>query len=221
MKRLPLVLAALALVPSFLLAEPNPERWEKSIAAFEKKDQEKKPAPGGIVFTGSSSIALWKDIAEYFPGLNVLNRGFGGSSIPEVNAFVDRIVTPYQPKVVVLFCGGNDMAAHKRTPEQVLEDFRTFVQKVHAKVPEAKIVYISIHLPPARVNLRESTEKANRLIAQECAKKDRLAYVDIYREMQSSDGMPNLELYGDKLHPNARAYAIWAKKLRPALGESK
>src|SRR5689334_12447964 len=95
----------------------DPRRWEKTIAAFEEKDRKR------IVFTGSSSIARWKDVDRAFPEYTVLNRGFGGSQLTDVNHYVDRVVLPYKPRIVVLFCGGNDLAA-KRTPEQVDEEFR-------------------------------------------------------------------------------------------------
>ncbi|MBX9680681.1 MAG: hypothetical protein K2X38_18150 [Gemmataceae bacterium] len=197
--------------------DPDATRWEKTIERFELQDKKSPPKEGGIVFTGSSSIALWKDLEKHFPKMNPINRGFGGSSLPEVNAFVERIVTPYKPHTVVLFCGGNDMAIYKRKPEQLHEDFKTFVAKVHAKLPETKIVYLSIHTAPSRVNLKESTLEANRLIAKECAGNAKLRFVDIHDLMLGSDGKPNPELYRDALHPNEKAYEMWAEKLRRSL----
>jgi len=196
---------------------PDPQRWEKTIARFEEQDKKSPPREGSVVFTGSSSIALWKDLDKYFPDAKAINRGFGGSSLPEVNAFVDRVVVPYKPHTVVLFCGGNDMAVYGRTPEQVHEDFKAFVAKVHKKLPKAKIVYLSIHTPPGRVNLKEKTLQANALIAKDCAADKTLAFVDIHDLMLGSDGKPNPGLYRDPLHPNEKAYELWAEKLRPAL----
>src|SRR5205823_1256041 len=108
------------------------------------------PPKNGILFTGSSSIATWPNLHKAFPEFAIINRGFGGSTTPEVNFFVDRIVLPYKPKIVVLYSGSNDIAG-RRTPDQVLADFQTFVKNVHAALPETKVFYLSIHTPPGRV----------------------------------------------------------------------
>lgn len=209
------LIAALTLA-GLVAAKPDPARWQAAIEKFEKQDEKQPPPKNGVVFTGSSSIALWKDVAKHFPEHAVLNRGFGGSSLPEVNHYLDRIVINYQPRAVVLFCGGNDLATHKRSPEQVLADFQTFTKTIHAKLPETRIVYISIHRPPSRVSQAELISRTNTLIAEECAKNPKLTYVNVHDSMLK-DGKPNPELYSDGLHPSATAYKIWAEKLRPVL----
>src|SRR4051812_33442869 len=78
-------------------------KWEKEIAAFEARDREQPPEKGGIVFGGSSSIRMWKTLAEDFPKHRVLNRGFGGSEIEDSVHFADRIVIPYSPRMIVLY----------------------------------------------------------------------------------------------------------------------
>jgi lysophospholipase L1-like esterase len=195
---------------------PNLKRFEKDIERFEQQDRKSPPPADAVVFTGSSSIARWKTLAKDFPGLPVVNRGFGGSTLPEVNHYLDRIVLKHKPRTVVLFCGSNDMAAG-RTPEQVLADFRTFCRRVHAELPKTRIVYLSIHLPPGRLKQADNIKRANRLIAAECARDKRLAYVNVHDLMLGADGRPNPELYADPLHPNARAYKLWAENLAPVL----
>src|SRR5437870_4177387 len=93
-KCLSIVFLALALVfPNFLHAQdkPNFDKWEKQVAAFEKKDQEKTPPRDGVVFVGSSTIRLWK-LDKSFPELHALNRGFGGSQLADSVHFAPRIV---------------------------------------------------------------------------------------------------------------------------------
>ena len=87
-------------------------KWEKEIAAFEAADQKQPPPKGGIVFVGSSSIRLW-DVKKSFPGLPVINRGFGGSQIEDSTHFAERIVFPYEPCAVVFYAGDNDIASGK------------------------------------------------------------------------------------------------------------
>src|SRR5712691_4050334 len=117
-------------------------RWEKTIAAFEQQDKDKPPPKNAVLFAGSSSIRLW-DLPKYFPGMDVINRGFGGSEVADSVHFADRLIVKHKPRIVVLYAGDNDIAAGK-TPERVLADFKAFVKAVHAGLPKTKIVYISI-----------------------------------------------------------------------------
>src|SRR5690242_4123501 len=125
-----LALTGLLLVPALLVphtrAEEKPDfsRWEKDIAAFEKSDRDRPPPKNAVLFVGSSSIRLW-DLAKSFPDVPTINRGFGGSQLADSVHFAPRIVLPYEPRVVVLYAGDNDLAAGK-TPEQVHADFRAF-----------------------------------------------------------------------------------------------
>ena len=96
-------------------------KWEPQISAFEKQDAAKPTPPGGIVFTGSSTIRLW-DLAKGFPDLAPLNRGFGGSHLADVRAYLPRLVLKHKPRLVVIRAGGNDLAAGKLQfcrPDQV------------------------------------------------------------------------------------------------------
>jgi lysophospholipase L1-like esterase len=208
---------ALFLAVGPVSAQPDPERWHKAMEKFAQQDRDQPPPKHAVVFVGSSSIALWKDVAQQFPEHDVINRGFGGSMLPDVNFYLDRVVLVYEPKVVVLFCGGNDLNA-KRSPEQVHKDFQTFVRRVHEKLPNTHIVYISIHRPPGRQSQAELISRVNTLVSETCAKHPRLTFVNVHDGMLK-DGKPNPELYRDALHPSAKGYEIWVGKLRPLLRE--
>jgi hypothetical protein len=129
--------------------QPNTLRYEKEIKAFEKADQANPPSKNAILFIGSSSIRRWKSLAKDFPGRCVINRGFGGSQISDLIYYSDRIVIPYQPRLIVFYAGVNDVHDGKK-PEQVLEDFKAFVAKIHQALPQARIDFISIGPSPAR-----------------------------------------------------------------------
>src|SRR5438094_7398035 len=123
-------------------AADQPDRWESAIRAVEEQDRMAPPPPGGNVFVGSSSIRFWK-LADSFPDLACVNRGFGGSEMADSARYADRIVTPYKPRVVVLYAGDNDLALGK-SPEAVRDDYKQFVAKVRAKLPDVKIVCIAV-----------------------------------------------------------------------------
>ena len=192
-------------------------QWEKDIRAFETADKASPPPQGGVLFIGSSSIRLWTNLAQAFPGHQVLNRGFGGSQLADSVAFVDRIVTPYKPKLVLLYAGDNDIASGK-SPERVLGDFTLFVGKIHAALPDTRIAYIAIKPCPAREQFLDRVKAANRLIRDYTAADQRLLFIDVFSAMLTKDGRPRADLcIQDGLHPNARCYALWASLIRPVL----
>jgi lysophospholipase L1-like esterase len=210
------MVAIAALVISPVAAkELDPTRWERTIASFERADRKHPPPRDAVLFVGSSSIATWANIQSYFPDDVVINRGFGGSTFPEVTYFVDRIVFPYRPRLIVVYCGGNDMALFGHTPEMLRDSFRTFVEKVRSELRDVPIVYISLHWPPRRRNQKEAIEKANELIRAEIARQSKVTFVDIHGDMLGPDGKPNRELYKDSLHPGPKGYEIWVSKLLP------
>ncbi|HWB00599.1 MAG TPA: SGNH/GDSL hydrolase family protein, partial [Pirellulales bacterium] len=197
-------------------------KWEKDIAAFEAADREHPPAPGGIVFIGSSSIRKWA-LDKSFPDLPVINRGFGGSHMADSVQFADRIVTPYKPRMVLVYAGDNDLAAGK-TPEQVADDFKAFVAKVRPTLPDTRIVYLSVKPSPKRWSIVEKGREANKLIASWIAGSgdSRLMYVDVASCLLGDDGKPEPDDYvSDQLHLSDAGYARWAEVLRPILAAGK
>jgi gluconolactonase len=200
-----------------VLAPPDPRRFEKEIQAFEKADLANKPTPGGIVFVGSSSIRKWTSLAQDFPGCNVLNRGFGGSHLGDSVYYAERIVIPYKPKTIVLFAGSNDIS-FGLFPEQVLNDFKAFVQKIRSALPHTEIIYLSISTSPSRWEQFDRVQKANDLIRAEIGHYENVQFVDVVSSMRGSDGKPKPEIFGpDRLHMNTKGYAIWTSILRPYL----
>ena len=197
----------------------EPDAWDWSIARFEAEDRLRPPAPGVIVFTGSSSITFWKTLAQDMAPLPVLNRGFGGSKIRQVAHYADRVVIPYHPRAVVLFAGTNDIAGSKpKTAQQVFDGHREFVKTVHAALPQTPIYYISITPTPSRWNLWPIVREANRLIQAHTETDPRLHFIDMTPAVLGPDGMPDRSLFRiDRLHPNAKGYARWTGTIKPIL----
>ena len=218
MRRLLLLVLALLTVPAFLNADDrSATKWEPELAAFEKHDQEKMPPKGCILFIGSSSIRKWTTLTQDFPDLPVVNRGFGGSEISDSVDLVDRIVVPYEPKLIVMYAGGNDLHA-KKTPETVAADFKRFVEKVRGHFPQVPIDYISISPNPSRWSEVEQVKQANEMIEKYCAKVPGLTFVNTFPHMLGADGQPLPDIFvQDRLHMNANGYALWTKLLRPYL----
>jgi lysophospholipase L1-like esterase len=216
----PRLLLCLALAAPALYADPPTDaaKWESEIAQIEKSHPAKPENKGGIIFIGSSSIRMWSSLVSDFPNHRVANHGFGGSQIADSVEYADRIVTPYEPRLIVIYAGGNDINAGK-SAETVASDFQKFVEKVRVKQPDVPISYISIAPNPKRWAQIETVKKANTLIAEYCTKTPSLKYIDVFSHMLGSDGLPKPDIYlDDQLHMNPKGYAIWKEIVGPALG---
>jgi lysophospholipase L1-like esterase len=189
-------------------------KWEKDIAAFEQKDKERPPRPGGILFIGSSTIRRW-DTDKWLPDLKVVNRGFGGSEIIDAVHFAERVVLPHQPRVIVMYSGGNDVT--KETPPcQVCADFLAFAEKVHAALPETEILYVSINPSIKRWGINHRMKAANALIEAACIDGQRLHYLDTHSRLLGPDGQPVREyLSEDDLHLSEVGYERLTALVRP------
>ena len=196
------------LAAAWFLQEPPPDKWEKDIAAFEAQDKAAPPPKNGIVFVGSSTIRMWKT-AEAFPDLKVINRGFGGSQISDAVRYADRILLPHEPRIVVVFAGGNDINVGK-SPEQVAADFKALAAKIHGPLPKTKVYYISLFPNVKRRAQDERCAKVNELVRAFVKTDERLGYIDTAAKMRAADGGPRPELLlEDGLHMNADGYRIW------------
>jgi len=198
-------------------SKPASPPFENEIKAFEAADAKHAPPQGAIEFLGSSSIKKWTTVAADFPDLTVINRGFGGSTIPDNTRYVPRIVTPYKPRLIVFFAGDNDLN-ERHTPQQVLADFKAFTAAVHEALPETRIMFLSIKPSLARRKLLATQAEANALVKEFIAIDKLLSYVDVATPMVGPDGQPRPELFGpDGLHMNRTGYELWTSILTPLL----
>jgi lysophospholipase L1-like esterase len=200
-------------------ADPDPNRFAGEIKAFAEWDGKNAVPSEPVLFVGSSTIRMWRT-RESFPDLPVVNRGFGGSHISDVIHYVDRVVLWYDPKVLVFYAGDNDIAGGK-SAERVAQDYRRFVQLVHAKLPAARIVFITIKPSGQRWSLWPEMKKANGLIRDFCAEDERLFFADLAAPLLGADGSPGPEFFvSDQLHLSPQGYAVWTGTLRPVLSKA-
>lgn len=197
---------------------PAPQTWQQDIGALVRDDNVRPPPQHGVLFVGSSSIRFWTPtLARDFPGVPVIDRGFGGSAIADTTYYADRIVIPYHPRVIVMYAGDNDIAEGD-TPQQVRDEFVAFVARVRQALPDVAIAYISIKPSPARWALWPRMREANNLIEQWCRTQRRVTFVDVSGRMLGADGTPRRSLFrSDGLHMTPTGYAIWIEALRPLL----
>ncbi len=209
----------LLLVPSFQDADSKRvEKYEKEIAAIEKKLKDNPPSPDTVFFVGSSTIRMW-DLNKSFPGVKAVNAGFGGSQIRDATHFAPRMILPFAPKTIVFYSGDNDISG-KRTPSQVIEDFQAFVEVIHKKNPETRIIFLGIKPSISREKQFETQKEANKLVANYCSKNPKLLFVDTVPLIMDAAGKPTKELFAkDGLHLSPLGYEGWSEKLKGILSK--
>ncbi len=207
------VLVALSVQHSFAQKSP----FYNEVANFKKQDSMAPPPSNAILFIGSSSFTMWKDVKEYFPGKQIINRGFGGSSLSHLIQYFDQVVQPYKPKQVVIYCGENDLTVDTVSPELVFYRFMQLFSMLRQLDNDLPIVYISIKPSPSRQSLMSRMEVTNKLIKKFLKKQPYTIFVDVYHAMLKR-GEPDESLFiADRLHMNAKGYHIWQRKLQPVL----
>ena len=215
-----ILLSLIALLPALAMAHERDAAndhtiWRKDIAAFEAADRAQPPAPGAVLFIGSSSIRFWTTLASDFPEVRTINRGFGGSEINDATYFADRIVAPYRPSAIVMYAGDNDIAAGD-SPGFVLKEFQDFVRKARTVTPGVPIAFIAIKPSMARKALLPQIREANAKIRDWAATQPDVTYLDIFTPMLGEDGQPQPKWFReDGLHMNRSGYELWIGIVKP------
>jgi lysophospholipase L1-like esterase len=208
--------------PAIALSAPSvkqpPPFWNE-IAEFKHQDSVQRPPSGAILFVGSSSFRKWTNVQTYFPGYSIINRGFGGSTLPDVIRYAGDIIIPYHPKQIVIYCGDNDLASSDSvTATMVFNRFVRLYDLIRSRLKEVDIVYISIKPSPGRQRLMPRMEETNDMIRDFMAKYSHAAFVDVYHPMLTPGGQPIDSFFlADKLQMNEKGYRTWQQILLPYL----
>jgi lysophospholipase L1-like esterase len=197
------------------------QAFANEIAAFKTADSIHYPFEGKhpIVFAGSSSFRLWKNMEKDFEGYPVLNRGFGGSTLPDVIQYAEEVIIKYSPKQVIIYCGENDFAAADTMKvTTVVNNFRLLFTMIRKKLPAVPIAYVSMKPSPSRTHLLPKFQQANKQIKKFLKYQPNTVYIDVYSLMLNNDGGIQKDIFiEDNLHMNEKGYRIWTEAIKPFL----
>ena len=203
------------------LAAQNPAVYPfaDEISHFKQYDDTHPPVKGQILFVGSSSFRKWTNVQNAFPDYHIINRGFGGSTLPDVIHYANDIIFPYDAKQIVIYCGENDIASSDTiTAEMVAARYKELFQLIRSHQKKVVIDFVSIKPSPSRAHFRPVVEKANLLIQAFISKQKNARFINIYTAMLHADGSMRKELFvEDNLHMNSEGYAIWQRIIQPYL----
>jgi lysophospholipase L1-like esterase len=191
--------------------------FQDEIDRFKRADAEAMPPRGATLFVGSSSIRMWHSrLQRDFPTRRVIGRGFGGSTMSLLLHYFDDIVKPYDPAIIVVYEGDNDLAWHKARAENVIPRFDAFLARVAEDLPHADIVFIPPKPSISRWRRWPEMRKLSEHLRGRARQHRKIWYADIATAMLSTrdgrEGPPPAELFkGDGLHLSPEGYDLWAK----------
>lgn len=197
----------------------DPLVWEDDIRALEKATAARFAPGEAVVFVGSSSIRLWRTLAQDMAPLPVIQHGFGGAKLNDVVHYAERLVNNYEPRAVVVFAGTNDIApGAAKSPEVLLRHYQNFVRTVRSAQPSVPVYFIGITPSIMRWEVWDIAQKTNELIAKWSATQPALYVIDTGAALLNERGEPAEENYiFDGLHLSERGYQIWTSIIKPPL----
>ncbi len=202
--------------PERVILSEGELKFEPEIERFDSLLEAGTSNKGGIVFTGSSSIKKWFTLQNDMAPLPVENRGFGGAIIRQVTYYSNRMIVPLQPKLLVFYCGENDIANDVYPAERTLKDYKNFVATMRQKLPNTGILFVSMKPSPKRWQWWDKFKAGNAMIKEYIAQQQDMWYVDIGEAMLGSNGRPRKELFvSDSLHMSPEGYQLWSDILKP------
>jgi hypothetical protein len=191
--------------------------FRSAIGAFLEADRTQPPPEGAILFIGSSIFREWTHLREQMAPLPVFNRAFGGSRTAEVLFYMDRIVLPYRPRIIVYYCGSNEINAGEKAPD-IADRFRLFAARVYEALPGTQIYYVSINRAPQKRARWAVVDLANGLVKAFCDSTRHCQFIDVNPILFDSNNNPRLEMYrDDQLHFKEGAYEEFTAVLKPIL----
>jgi len=199
-------------------AKPNPERFAMQIGQFEERDAKGFVPKGAIVMTGSSSMRGWHGrMREDLAPLSLLPRGFGGSTIFDLDHYLDRIVLKYEPRAVVIYEGDNDLTQGFKA-ETVLEAMQGVVARLHAADPAVRVYFLATKPSPSRARIWPEMQRHNALLKAYCDATANVTFIDVATPMLDAEGGFREDLYiKDRLHLSGAGYDIWRDAVRAVL----
>lgn len=215
MLRLKVGLSAFMVIGMISLASAqDPLRFQKEVDQIHQKYPTDIQRENLVLFTGSSSIKMWNDLAAYFPDHEIINAGFGGSQTFELLHYVNELVLDYKPKKVFIYEGDNDISSGKSST-QIILTMHELVSTIHEALPETEILLISAKPSISRWHLKDQYADLNQHFEEYSQLFDFVEFVNTWDIMLDAEGNPIKEIFlEDKLHMNKAGYDLWAEVVK-------
>lgn len=212
-----LIIFAFLILGTIFSNAQDPNRFKKEVEELDSTEYNFNAGKKLVVFAGSSSIRMWKDVQSYFPEYNVINNGFGGSQFSDLLYFYKELILKPSPEILFIFEGGNDII-NKKTPSELLKQVKELARKIQKDLPGTQVIFISTKPSIAFVHLENEYIKFNNKLKKYCKKRDNVEFADVWHPMLDENGNVFQDIFiEDGLHMNKKGYDIWGKVIREFL----
>ncbi len=192
-------------------------RFDEEVAKISHHIDSVGWSKGSVVFTGSSSVRMWKNLQEQFPDVPIINTGFGGSTAEDLSAQLFPLVLRFEPSTVFIYEGDNDVNGGK-TASEIMSTLDDIVTRIQKQFPKTTVNLIAAKPSPSRWELKQSYLVLNDLMRQYCTGHENVNFVNVWDIMLDKTGVPRSDIFiGDNLHMNEKGYALWKEVFTPFL----
>ncbi|MEQ1885525.1 MAG: GDSL-type esterase/lipase family protein [Bryobacteraceae bacterium] len=177
------------------------------------------PKDGGIVFVGSSIFRFWTHLAEQMAPLPVLNTAIAGTVTQDMLYGIDRLVIAYKPRIVVYYCGSNDISGGEEAGP-IVERTKLFAKNLQERLPNCWFFYTAIQKAPEKQERWNSVDAVNADMKKFTAQAKNTGYIDLNPVLFDAQGRVRANLFlPDGLHfrPDGTAYPEFARIVKPVL----
>ena len=177
------------------------------------------PRQNGIVFVGSSIFQFWTHLSEQMAPLPVLNRAIAGTVTQDMLDRIGQLVFPYHPRIVVYYCGSNDISAGENAAA-IVERTQRFVRILHQNSPETFFYYTAIQKAPEKRARWNVVEAVNREMESYTRQAGNAGFIDLNPVLFDTRGNVRENLFlPDGLHfrPDSSAYLEFSRIVKPVL----
>ena len=181
------------------------------------------------------TVVMFGDsLTDYFPmeklkdiDADIINSGVAGDTIAEMGARLSYDVYPYNPDIIIMQGGANDlMMSLYPGAKPLAERLIRLALRIRDQPPQTKIYIESMY--PAhtkRIGLmpswaegksNEEIRKINSYVEKLC-KENEFEYIDVFSHLIGEDGQLSREYTVDGIHLQDSAYDIVARILKHIL----
>jgi lysophospholipase L1-like esterase len=200
----------------FKLSAQDPLRFKKEIDQLTAGDSSVNRTDL-ILFAGSSSFRLWKEMTTDFPGYNIVNRGFGGSEMSDLLYYADQLILPYQPKQIFIYEGDNDLG-NGRPVKVVMKNTDQLLHKIRRALPTTEVIFLTPKPSGSRWHLKKNYVQFIRKLKRWAKRQDHVKVIDVWSPLLDDNKKPMSDIFmEDKLHLNRKGYLMWIEIINPYL----
>lgn len=191
------------------------QRWESDMKKFDRMSRKEMPEEA-ILFYGSSSIRLWKDIESDMAPYPTIRRGYGGAALHDAAYYAKRVLSPIDYRALVIFVG-NDIwgTAADKSPAEMVDLMDLIVSTSRRHRPVAPVFLVEVTHIPARDHLVEEINAANDALADYAERHANVYFIptrDIYLD---DKGKVRRDYFrDDDIHQNEDGYRAWKNRIK-------